>query len=469
MTSVHNGAKTFRPEDVAVLTAAVSGPVLLPGDDGFAEETATFNLALSHRPAVAIGATSATDVQAAVAFAVEQELPVAVLATGHAQVVSADGAVLINTSRMTGVVIDDQRMAARIEAGVRWQQVLDDAAKVDLAPLAGSSPLVGAVAYHLGGGLSPVLGRPLGYAADYVRALDVVTADGQLRHVTAETEPELFWALRGGKGNFGVVTALEFDLFPVTTYYGGGLFFDGEHTAAVLHAYRAWVADLPDQMSSSVMLLNAPDLPVVPEPLRGRLVVHLRLAFLGSPEQGEKLIEPLRAAAPALIDYVAETPFAAIASIHNDPTDPVPAYERTALLWDLTEEVVDRLIEIAGPGAESPVTGVEVRHLGGALQRSPKVPNAVDNRDAGFSVFAVSIAGPDEAEQAKASLSRIIEALRPWTTGGTFLNFMSAYDTTPDRVRAAYQLETYERLLTAKKTYDPQNIFRINHNLRTEA
>ena len=458
----------LRPEDVAALAAAVTGPVLLPGDDDFTRETATFNLSLMHRPALAIGASTPGDVQAAVTFAAEHQLPVAVLATGHGAVVSADGAVLINTSRMNGVRIDEESMTARVEAGVRWQQVIDEAAKVDLAPMAGSSPLVGVVAYHLGGGLSPVLGRPLGFASDYVRSLDLVTADGRLRHVTPETEPELFWALRGGKGNFGVVTAIEFDLFPVRTIYGGGLYFDGADIEAVLHAYRAWVLTVPDQMSSSVLLLRAPDLPVIPEPLRGKLVVHVRIGYLGSPEHGTEMIVPLRTAAPALIDTVAEIPFAAIAAIHNDPVDPLPVLERTALLWELSAEVVDRIVELAGPAATSPVMAVEIRHLGGALQRAPKVPSAVDNREAGFTVFAATFAGPDDAESAWGSLGRLIDGLRPWCTSGTYLNFMSSADTAPDAVRAAYRPDTYRRLLIAKQTYDPQNIFRINHNLRTE-
>ena len=465
MTSVDGELTGFGPEDAAILADDVAGPVLRPGEPGFAEETAAFQLALSHRPAVAVGATSAADVQAAVVFAETMGLAVAVLNTGHGAAVSADGAVLINTRRMTGVTIDAEEMTARVEAGVRWQQVVDAAAEMSLAPIAGSSPLVGVVGYHLGGGLSPVLGRPLGYAADHVRSLDVVTADGRLRHVTAEHEPELFWALRGGEGNFGVVTAIEFDLFPVTTFYGGGLYFEGEDAAAVLRAYQSFVQDLPDQLSSSVLLIRTPDLPEIPEPVRGKLVVHVRIAHLGSEEEGARLIAPLRAAAPVLIDYVGEMPFTAIASIHNDPTDPLPTYQRTAMLPDLAPAAVERLLELVGPRAADPVMAVEIRHLGGALARSPKIPNPVGNRDAAFSLFAVDLPGPNGVAATEAALDAVIEGMRPWTTGGRCLNFMGAADTAPESVRTAYTPQSYERLLAAKRRFDPENIFRINHNL----
>jgi FAD/FMN-containing dehydrogenase len=208
-----------------------------------------------------------------------------------------EGAVLITTGRMDGVEIDPAARTARVAAGAHWQQVVDAATPVGLAPLNGSSAKVGVTGYVLGGGLSPTMGRTYGWAADHVRAIEVVTADGTWRRATPTDEPHLFWALRGAKGNFGVVTAIEIDLFPVTTYFGGGLFYAGEHTAAVLHAYREWITTAPDELNSSVALLRLPPLPEVPEPLRGRLVVHVRVCHLGSVSDGERLVAPLRAVA----------------------------------------------------------------------------------------------------------------------------------------------------------------------------
>ncbi|HEY2595834.1 MAG TPA: FAD-dependent oxidoreductase, partial [Chloroflexota bacterium] len=201
------------PQDVAHLVAKVAGSVLLPGDAGYDDECAVWNLNHELAPAVIVVPESAADIQAAVTFAARQGRPVLVKATGHQIVGKAHDAVVIATRRMNDVAIDALGGTARVGAGTLWSEVIKAAAEFGLAPLNGSNPTVGVVGYTLGGGLSPTLGRSHGYAADHVRSLDVVTPDGELRHVDAESEPDLFWALRGGKGNFAVVTGLEFDLF----------------------------------------------------------------------------------------------------------------------------------------------------------------------------------------------------------------------------------------------------------------
>jgi len=264
-----------------------AGPVFRPGDVGYDAERAGFNLAIEHRPELVVGATGAADIIAAVERATADGLAVAVQATGHGVSVPADGAVLVNTNRMTGVVVDPSTRTARVEAGARWERVLPLAARYGLAPLNGSSPHVGAVGYTLGGGIG-LLGRRYGYAADHVRWLDVVTADGRLRRVSADADPELFFALRGGKGNFGVVVSMEIELMPVSRLYGGGLYFPGESTADALHVWCEWTRTVPDSMASSVMLIRYPGDPAEPEPLRDRFVTHLRVAWSGAPEEGER-------------------------------------------------------------------------------------------------------------------------------------------------------------------------------------
>ncbi len=254
------------PEDAAPLVATVAGSVLLPGDAGYDDERAVWNLNHELVPAVIVVPESAADVQAAVAFAAGQHRPVLVKTTGHQMVGQAHGAVVIATRRMNDVAIDAVGRTARVGAGAMWSEVIEKAAKAGLAPLNGSNPTVESSGYTLGGGLSPTLGRSHGYAADHVRSLDVVTADGELRHVDAESEPDLFWALRGGKGNFGVVTALEFDLFPVSRLYGGGIYFPGERMADVLRAWTDWHPSTPETMVSSFAVMRMPSLPEVPEP-----------------------------------------------------------------------------------------------------------------------------------------------------------------------------------------------------------
>jgi len=465
---MRTAGKNLDLEDLRWLRGQVDGPVLVAGEYGYPEETATFNQVLTHRPVVVAGATNVGDVQNAIRLAARRDLPVSVNATGHGAVVSADGSVMISTRRMTGVAIRPDGFQARVQAGVRWQQVIDRAAEVGLAPLAGSAPLVGAVGYTLGGGLSPVLGRSHGYAADHVREFEIVTADGVLRRVSAELEADLFWAVRGGKGNFGVVTALEFDLFPITRLYGGGLFFDGEHAAAVLHTYREWVADLPDEVGTSFVFLRLPDLPSVPEPMRNRLTLHVRFSYLGNAAAGARIIAPIRAAAPAVLDTVTEMPFRQMASIHNDPAEPCAAIDRTTLLRELSKDGVDTLLELAGPdvAAQDTLLMVEVRLLGGALSRPPAVPNAVGNRAAAFNLFVASIAAPGDEDRIRAIEARILAAMAPWATGGAYANFLSTEDVTPELVRKAFDPPGFDRLRQVKASYDPGNTFRVNHNIQ---
>jgi FAD/FMN-containing dehydrogenase len=468
MSSSNSGG--FSGPDISALREQVSGPVLTPGDDSYAAESATFNLIIAHHPTVIVGATGPGDVQAAVRFAAERGLPVAVLATGHQAGVPADGAMLITTSRMAAVQVDAQVGCARIGAGTQWQQVVDEASKYGLAPLNGSSPLVGAVGYTLGGGLSGTMGRAYGWAADHVHSIEVVTPDGVLRNVTPMSEPDLFWALRGGGSNFGVVTAMEIELFPVIRLYAGGLFFPGQHAARVLDAYREFTGAAPDLMSSSVALLRLPPLPSIPEPLRGKLVVHVRVSYLGTPQEGERVVAPLRAAAPTLIDTVADMPYSRFAEIHADPVDPAPFQERIAMIAALTQETLDRLVDLAGPGADCPLPFVELRHLGGALSRPPQVPSAVGNRDANFSLFIIAAIGaPEDGIAAVKYADTVLEQLAPWSTGGKYLNFLSKDAAGEEGTRAAYSGVDYERLQTIKATYDPANLFRLNHNIATRA
>ncbi|GAB7046207.1 FAD-binding oxidoreductase [Catenuloplanes indicus] len=448
-----------------ILAAQVTGPVLTPGDAGYEEETATWNLAMTGRPVVAVGATSTADVRAAVRWAAANDLPIAVSATGHGQALPADGALLINLRRMNDIVIDAAAGTATIGAAVEMQDLVDAAAKAGLAPLAGSSLNVGAVGYVLGGGLSSTLGRTYGWAADHVRAAEIVTADGELHTVDAGTAPDLFWAIRGGKGNFGVVTSLTIGLVPVTRLYGGGIFFDGADARPVLDAFRRLVADAPDALTASVAFLRLPPLPFVPEPLRGRLSVHVRIAYLGDAEEGERLVADVRAAATPLIDAVAEMPYTAFAAIHADPVDPIPAYETSALLRDFPAEAADALIAAAGPGVDTPVLVIEVRQLGGALARDPEVPSATGNRTAPFQLFLGAAGAPGMEEALREPLFGPLHALTPWASGRRQVNFLGGYDLDAADVSAAYEPEAWERLRAIKAAVDPRNLFRVNHNI----
>jgi FAD/FMN-containing dehydrogenase len=364
---------------------------------------------------------------------------------------------------MKGVRVDPTERTAWFEAGVTWEQVIHKAAPYGLAPLNGSAPFVGAVSYTLGGGLG-VLGRKYGYAADHVRQLDVVLADGRSIQVDAERQPDLFWGLRGDKGNLGVVTSMEIDLMPVARIYGGGLYFSADATSDVLHAYARWTETVPEEMVSSVALGTFPDIGNMPEPLRGRFVTHVRLAYLGTAAAADRIIRPLRQAARPLMDTVQDIPYTLMGSIHNDPQDPLPVVNSTMMLRELEHHTVETLLALAGPAANAPF-GVEIRHLGGALARPPKIPNAVGCRDAAFSLYAGSILDPDYAEVIRDSQQALVDRLRPWATGAEVLNFIHGANTTVERVRAAYRPADYDRLAALKAVYDPHNTFRFNHNI----
>lgn len=463
MSAAAEARSPRRPLDTAGLASLVRGPVLLPHDDGYDAERAGFNQIAEHRPALIVGAECPDDVVAAVRFAAGHGLPVAVQATGHGIAVPADGGLLVSTARMNRSRIDPHTRTARIEAGVRWQQVIDEAARFGLAPLSGSAPQVGAVSYTLGGGLG-LLARKYGFASDHVRSLDVVTADGRLRHVSDEQHPDLFWALRGGKGNFGVVVAMEAELMPVSRLYGGALVFDGADSAEVLRAWQAWTEGVPEEMTSSIALLRFPDLQELPDTLRGRFVAWVRIAHLDHDGNGEELVELLRRVAPRMLDTVTDMPYTGVRAIHSDPEFAAPWHERTMLLREFGPAAVDTMLQHTGPGSGSGLLMAEIRHMGGALRRPPRVPSAVSHRDAAFSLFAVTPAPPEDAPKAAAELDGLMAAMAPWGTGGRFLNFLNGPDAAED-VESAYDPETYRRLTALKSVHDPGNVFRFNVNI----
>jgi hypothetical protein len=448
--------------DVDDLRSSVHGPVFVAGDDGMAAEVATWNVAVQHTPAVAVGATCAADVEAAVSWAVAHDLKVAVQATGHGPVRNAAGSLMITTRRMQGVAIDPDRGIARVQAGVTWHRLLEAAAEYGLAGLCGSSSDVGVVGYSLGGGMGS-LGRKHGFAADHVTSVEIVTADGRLRRATAGTEPELFWAVRGGKGNLGIVTALEIRLVPVGSVYGGGIFFAGADAASVLHAFREWAPALPEEVTTSVAILRMPPMEELPPPLRGQTVVHLRYAYSGPDfDEGERLIAPMKATGTILLGFVGPILTTEMDSIHMDPVDPLPAWEKGMLLAELSADTVDSLLAVAGPQVEIPLIMVEIRLMGGALAPQPEVPNAVAGRNGAYGVLVLGPGVPELAQVVPAVGKGVLGALQPWAAPGCMLNFLGEV-TGPDEVAAAYPPGVFSRLREVKTAVDPAGTFSFGH------
>ncbi|MGW5661151.1 FAD-binding oxidoreductase [Streptomyces sp. NPDC003758] len=429
-------------------------PLLRPGDAGYDDELAGFQTGFTQRPSVIAAVRSTADVVAAVRYAAAEELPVGVQATGHGLPGGYEGGLLITTRRLDGLAVDPEARTVRVQAGVRWGQVVAAAEPYGLAPLNGSAPGVGAVSYTLGGGLG-ILAREFGYAADHVRWLEVVTADGELRRVTPESDPDLYWALLGAGQNFGIVTELEIGLVPVRTLYGGSLAFDGREVdpAAVLRAYEAWTRTVPDSLTSSFAAVPYPDLPALPPHLCGRYLVSIRIAHTGA--DGERLTAPLREIGPVLSDSLREMPYAESHTIHSDPDFPHAYYGDSAVLRELDVERAGELLKRTGPEAGQ-MCVVQVNHLGGALARP--APNAVPYREGRFLVRLLTVG---DRERARAVLDPAFVLLADDRLGRS-LNFAFG---SGDRGAGLYDPETRKRLAGLKETYDPANLFRRNYGV----
>ncbi|WAL95521.1 FAD-binding oxidoreductase [Streptomyces sp. Je 1-369] len=414
------------------------------------------------RPDLVFGAENADDVVAAVTHATGAGLPVGVQATGHGVPGASEGGVLISTRRMDAVRIDPGARTAAIGAGARWGQVVEAAVEHGLAPLNGTAPSVGAVAYTLGGGLG-ILGREFGYAADHVRAVDVVTGDGVLRHVTRDSDPELFRGLLGGGAQLGVVTELEIGLVPVARLYGGALTFDGRAVdpAAVLRGYEEWTRTLPDEVTSSLAALVYPDLPQLPPHLRGSYLVLIRVAFTGSEAEGERLLAPLRELGPTVSDTLREMPYADSPTIHGDPDFPHAYYGDNAVLSTLDVEAAADILTLTGPDAAA-MHILQLNHLGGALARpAGNADNAVPYREAGWLLRILSPLDGTDVEAHRKVHAQAFGLVAPQTLGRS-LNFVFGGN---DRPEGLYDPETRKRLAGLKATYDPANLFRRNYSV----
>lgn len=443
----------------------IRGPVLRPGDPADAEAVTGFNLSSTLGPDVVVGARGADDVVTAMRWASATGTPVAVQATGHGATFRMDHGLLISTARMTDVHVDPDARTAEVAAGAKWSHVLAAGAPYGLAGLSGSSTDVGAVGHTLGGGL-PVLGRAYGFAADHVRSFRVATPDGTLREADAEHEPDLFRALRGGKGNAGVVTSMVCGLLPLPRLYGGSLICRGEDAEPLLRAWLDWTRTVPDEMCSAYTILRLPPVPQIPEPMRG-FWARVALAWPGTAEQGEALTGPLRTAVPLAMDLVGDIAHTEIDRVHLEPQDPLPDAERCLLLEDLTPQAVSVLMEQVGPAAGPglPLLLVELRHMGAALSRPPAVPDSVGGRDARYLLYSIGLLDSAPAAEAVERANRaLFTAMAPYGTGRTLVNLHGAPGDLDDRTRA-WTPSAFEHLRRVKSAYDPSDLLRFGHTV----
>ncbi len=442
-------------------TTPPAPPILTPADPGWADARKAWNLAVDQHPAAIALPQSAADVIAAVNFARDHGYRVAAQATGHgaAPLGPLDGTVLIKTSRMRQVSIDPAARTARAEAGAVWADVVGPAAGYGLAGLAGSSPNVGVAGYTLGGGMG-WLGRAYGLSANNVERFELVTADGQFRCVDAVSEPDLFWALRGGGGSFGVVTSIELRLFPVNEAYAGLLWWPMEAGGEVLHAWQELTrSGLPDEFTTVFRFLRVPALPEFPEQVRGRWFAVVDAIHLGTQAEADALLAPLRRLRP-VTDTIATIGMSALSHLHMEPEHPVPSVSDGLMLTDLPPEALTELVRVAGPQTPSLLLAVELRHAGGEMRRARPGNGALAALDAEYGLHAVGMAPtPRAAEAVRHGVEAVMSAMAPWAAGRTYLNFTE----TRRDPRGFWSPQAYERLRRIKAAVDPADMICANH------
>jgi FAD/FMN-containing dehydrogenase len=448
MTVADTSTTFFRPDDPAY-AAAVSG----------------WELDFKQKPAAVFVARSAADIADAVRYARAQGLPLSVINTGHGPVRANDGGVLVNVSALNGIQIDPVVRTARVEGGATWGMVQAAAGEHGLAGLAGDTASVGVAGFALGGGLG-WLGRKYGLACDSLLEVEIVTADGQLRKVNANNDPEFFWALRGGGGGFGVVAALTLRLFPVDRVLAGQFIFPLERAREVLRYYRQWVATLPDDVTSTAGFLRGPDVPQAPEFLRGKTVAMVRFVHSGDLNAAQQVIAPLRALEGIIAEQVVEVAPSALGALLGPPPGPMFAFGRGEQLDALSDGAIEALVAYASRSDAAPGL-IELRHLGGAIARQAYGASAYSQRDAVFLLNARTMA-PVEAlvGPARAYAHDITEAVRPFVTGRVAPNFLTG-DEGAERDRAAYQGSNYARLAAVKARVDPSGFFRFTRTPNT--
>jgi hypothetical protein len=439
----------------------IDGRVATADDSDWDEARRAWNLIADQHPVAVAFVAGPDDVSAVLRFAADNGLRVTAQGTGHgaAALGPLDDTILIKTTELRGVEVDSDAGTARVEAGVEGSELGEAAQAQGMCSMPGSSPNVGTIGYTLGGGLS-WLGRKYGFACNRVRAIEAVTADGEQRRIDADSEPDLFWAMRGGGGSFAIVTALEVDLVPISDAYAGALLFPAELGVEAVRAYRDWADGVPEEVTSIVRFLRPPPIPDVPEPIRDRPLLTIDATCIGDRAAGEELIAPLRALGEPIMDTFDQIPAAGLSRIHMDPEPPVPGIGHHSLIRELPDDAIDAFYGVAGPEASPPFLLAELRHLGGALGRPPADGGALSKLDAAYGLFAVGLpATPELGAALPPALDALVAAMDPWAADGGYFNFAERRCD----VDAIMPAETCDRLTEIKRTWDPDGVIVANH------
>jgi FAD/FMN-containing dehydrogenase len=435
--------------------------VLAKGSDGYEANRGAMNLLVDQAPAAIVTPRSAADVAEAITYAKTAGLRVTAQLRGHLAEPLGDlgDTLLVRTGAMNEVSIDARTRIARVGAGAVWGDLVPRASELGLAALHGSSPTVGIVGYSLIGGLG-YYARKHGMQCNRVTAIELVDADGAERRVDADNDPELFWALRGGGGDFGVVTAIEFELLPIAEVFAGKLLIPIERAADLFHAWHAFTETAPEEVTSLLRVMRYPDSPELEAPYRGNSLAILEAAVLLGEAEATELLAPMRDLPGVVLDTFEMRPPVDVVTLHGIPEDPVGwATANGVLLGDMGTADIDTLLAAIGPDSDIGLISIELRQDGGALARSGDGHGAMDTVPGSFFLYGVGLVfAPEEEAPSKAWLEELEDAVKPWDVG-RYMGFCDA----PQDIGLGFPPATLERLRAAKAKYDPENLFHVAH------
>ena len=444
----------------------LAGTVIWPDSEGYDDARKVWNGLIDRHPALIVRCQTVQDVIASVNFARENDLLLAVRGGAHnvAGNATCDGGMVIDLSQMKAVEVDAERRSARAQPGCTWADFDHITQDFGLATTGGLVSTTGIAGFTLGGGVGWLM-RKFGLACDNLRAAELVTAAGEVVQVSADAAPELLWGLRGGGGNFGVVTAFEYDLHPVSTVLGGMLLYPAETAPALLRFLREFVTHAPDELTCLAVFMTAPPAPFVPDALHFKPAIAIALCYVGDAGAGERVLQSLRAFGTPAADLIGPMPYTALQTMF-DETAPsgLQNYWKSTFLESLSDDAIDVLVSQAAR-MRSPMSALHVHHLQGAVSRVATEATAFGHRDA---AFVLNIVGtwPDPADtEANVDWVRVTyERITSNHGAAPYINFMG--EEANDRVRAAYTSDNYGRLMELKRRYDPHNLFRLNQNIR---
>ena len=447
------------------LRAALAGTLVLPGDATWDDARAPWVRGIDQQPVAVAAAASVADVVATVRFAARHGLAVAAQPRGHGATGRLANAILLRTGALDSIEVDVSGRTARVGAGVAWGSLLSALDGTGLIALPGSNPLVSVVGFCLGGGLS-WFGRAFGTGARAVRAAEVADASGELRWVTADSDPELLWALRGGGGDFAVVTAVEIDLFEAPDLYGGRLVFPGTAARAVFAAFADVTRSAPDELTLWASVMHVPDAPPFPAELRGQSLAIVDVMGVGTAHTIEALIAPVRAAGEVVRETVRALRPSDVGGVAEEPTEmSTPGLGEALALSTLDDAAIERLLDVAGPGSGTALLMVQVRHLDGVLSEATTIAGAAVRVEAPYLVNSLGVLADPALEPAlRAGIDAVRDALRPLVTPELVLTFVGAHGSITDAFGAA----TVERLRAVKHSVDPSGVFRSNYPVLDE-